>query len=176
MKYKLTPNKCWKHFCIITKHKLEVMKACFKAGLIWQGITHDLSKYLPSEFIEYAKYYNGKISPVDLAKKETGRCDSWLHHRGRNKHHYEYWIDNLDSGGTPLVMPNKYLVEMICDWIGAGKVYQKEVWTNSMPLNFWENKKKTAKIHPSTQHQIDKMLKYFARTGDYKLKYLLLIE
>ena len=122
------------HFKKITKHKIEVGKACFRAGIPLQGITHDLSKYTPSEFIEYAKYYGYDISPVDICKKEKGYCNSWMHHKGHNPHHYEYWIDNLDNGGTPLIMPYKYAVEMVCDYIGAGKVYNGDKYDCTSPL------------------------------------------
>lgn len=158
-------QKCRKHFCIITKHKYEVFKVCMKAGLYWQGITHDLSKYLPSEFIEYAKYYNGAISPVDKAKQEKGCCEAWLHHRGYNPHHYEWWIDNLDKGGIPLPMPYKYAMEMVCDYIGAGKAYNPKGWTVIEPWRYWEQKKKTAKIHPSTMKFFDYIFSLFALEG-----------
>ena len=47
--------KAWKHFKTITKHKFLVMRQCFKVGLYWQGLTHDLSKYSPTEFFVGAK-------------------------------------------------------------------------------------------------------------------------
>ena len=158
-------QKSIKHFFIITHHKIEVFKTCIHAGLFWQGIIHDLSKYSLSEFIEYAQYYNGEISPVDKAKQEKGYCLSWLHHRGRNPHHYEYWIDNLDNGGLPLIMPYKYAMEMVCDYIGAGKAYEKGKWTIQSPLNFWLNKKKTARIHPAMVLFFDHIFKWFAKDG-----------
>jgi len=158
-------QKSYKHLCIITKHKIEVCKTCFAAGLYWQGIVHDLSKYSLSEFIEYAQYYNGEISPVDKAKQEKGYCNAWMHHKGRNPHHYEYWIDNLDGGGVPLLMPYKYAMEMVCDYIGAGKVYNKEKWSIAEPLIYWENKKKTAKIHPKLVRFFDRIFFDFSQIG-----------
>lgn len=163
-------KKSIKHFCIITKHKIEVFKACIKAGLYWQAITHDLSKYTLAEFIEYAQYYNGDISPVDKAKQVKGYCNAWMHHRGHNPHHYEYWIDNLDNGGIPLIIPYKYAMEMICDYIGAGKVYNPSDWTIEEPMKYWNNKKKTAKIHPKLVEFFDCIFSEFSTIGYKALK------
>lgn len=156
------------HFKKITKHKIEVGKACFRAGIPLQGITHDLSKYTPSEFIEYAKYYGYDISPVDICKKEKGYCNSWMHHKGHNPHHYEYWIDNLDNGGTPLIIPYKYAVEMVCDYIGAGKVYNGDSYDCTSPLKYWQNKKKTAKLHPKMIRFFDRVFAAIAVHGEKK--------
>ena len=85
--------KAVKHFKTITKHRFLVMKYCFKAGLYWQGLTHDLSKYSPAEFRVGARYFQGDRSPNDIERREKGYSAAWLHHKGRNKHHLEYWID-----------------------------------------------------------------------------------
>lgn len=162
--------KSIKHFNIISKHKWEVFKECCRAGIPLQGILHDLSKYTPSEFIEYAKYYNGKRSPVDQAKEEKGYCNAWLHHKGHNPHHYEYWIDYLDDGGKPLIMPYKYAVEMVCDYIGAGKVYGSKTFNKNSPLEYWNNKKKTAKIHPSMMKFFDEIFADYSEFGESAIK------
>ena len=83
----------WKHFCTITRHKFLVMEGCFKVGLIKQGLLHDLSKYTPTEFIVGCKYYQGVMSPNNAERMDKGYSSAWLHHKGRNKHHLEYWID-----------------------------------------------------------------------------------
>lgn len=146
-------EKCWKHLKIINRHKIEVFKACWKAGLYRQAFTHDLSKYSPQEFFGYAKYYtDGKRSPVDEAKERTGRCDAWLRHRGRNKHHHVYWIDNLDEGGEPLIIPLKYAIEMVCDYIGAGKAYNSRKYSFADTYAYWLKKKETIKLHPVMMH------------------------
>ena len=166
-----TASKCYKHFKTITKHKLEVMKACFKAGLYWQGITHDLSKYSIAEFVASAKYFQGNSSPIDAEKVEKGYSYAWLHHRGRNPHHWEYWLDNFSKGTEPLKIPYKYAMEMICDWIGAGKVYNKTGWTRQEPRKFFEYKlsKGDLILHPSTQQFITGVLDMFALIGDEAL-------
>ena len=83
--------QAWKHFKTITKHKLLVMEGCFKVGLYWQGITHDLSKYSPTEFLVGARYFQGTRSPNAAEREAKGYSEAWMHHKGRNRHHYEYW-------------------------------------------------------------------------------------
>ena len=83
----------WKHFCTINHHKILVMRGCFQVGLIRQGLLHDLSKYSPTEFIVGCKYYQGNMSPNNAEREAVGYSSAWLHHKGRNKHHLEYWID-----------------------------------------------------------------------------------
>ena len=162
-----TVTKCYRHFKIITKHKIEVMKACFKAGLYWQGVMHDLSKYSFAEFVSSAKYFQGDGSPIDAEKAEKGYSFAWLHHRGRNLHHWEYWIDNLSKGGQPMKIPYKYCVEMICDWIGAGKVYNKEKWNQNETEKFFKLKlsKNELVLHPQIQQFLTVVLEAFSDIG-----------
>ena len=107
----------WKHFKTITHHKILVAKGCFKVGLYKQGLLHDMSKYSPTEFWVGAKYYQGTRSPNNAEREDIGYSSAWLHHKGRNKHHYEYWIDYsmqaLPGGMAPVPMPDKYIAEMI---------------------------------------------------------------
>ena len=112
-------KKAWLHFKKICKHKYYVGKYCWKIELYWQGIIHDLSKFSPIEFFESVKYYQGNRSPIDACKEKKGYSKGWQHHKGRNPHQYEYWVDNLDHGGEALIMPREYAFEMICDYIGA---------------------------------------------------------
>ena len=142
----------FKHFKKICKHKYYVGKYCWKVGLYWQGITHDLSKFSPIEFWESVKYYQGDRSPIDACKEDKGYSEAWLHHKGRNKHHYEYYQDNFDKGGEPLLMPYKYSVEMLCDYLGAGHAYWGKNFTYKGELAWWENKKS----NPLAMHPINK--------------------
>lgn len=103
-------NKLWGHFKTITTHKLAVTTLCFQCGLYKQGILHDLSKYSPVEFFAGVKYYQGNRSPIDKEKEVKGYSMGWLHHKGRNKHHWEYWLDNSPEGVTPLEIPIPYYV------------------------------------------------------------------
>ena len=144
----------WRHFKKICIHKYWVAKYCFKAGLYWQGLVHDLSKFSPAEFWESIHYYTGTSSPINECKKHNGYSMAWFHHRGRNYHHYEMWIDNFDHGGFAIEMPKKYAFEMICDYIGAAKSYLGKDFSWEKELNWWENKKQTAKIHEKTAELI----------------------
>ena len=106
--------KAWEHFKTITLHKRLVMEGCFKVGLYWQGIVHDLSKFSPTEFLVGARYWQGDRSPNNAEREKIGYSSSWLHHKGRNKHHYEYWIDyssrGIEGGMAPAPMPKRYIV------------------------------------------------------------------
>jgi len=112
------------HFKTVCRHKYYVAKECFKYGLYWRGIVHDLSKFTPVEFIESAKYYSGKSSPISASKKANGYSKAWLHHKGRNKHHWEYWTDFKNGVPFAATIPEKYLIEMCCDILGAAKSYE----------------------------------------------------
>jgi len=128
-------KKIWLHFKLITKHKWYVFKLSVKAGIPFRGIVHDLSKYSLEEFVESCKYYQGNRSPINVARKENGYSKAWLHHKGRNKHHEEYWYD-WNAKEKPII-PYKYVVEMLCDHIAASQVYKGKVWTKEDPLKYW---------------------------------------
>lgn len=161
MKIKVIIN----HLKTVLKHKYWVMIYCFKCGLIWRGIKHDLSKFSFVEFNESIKYYTGTKSPIDVCKQINGVSYAWQHHRGRNDHHYEYWIDNLDNGGVPVKMPYKCAVEMICDMTAASRVYSGENFEYKGLLRWYINKitNLKAKIHPHTKlfcfYVIDEMVR-----------------
>ena len=110
-------HKAWHHFCTITQHKLLVMQNCFRVGLYKQGLLHDLSKYSPAEFLTGVHYYQGDRSPNAAEREEKGYSTAWLHHKGRNKHHFEYWMDfsKTSQGIAGAKMPVNYLVEMVMD-------------------------------------------------------------
>ena len=100
------------------------MKGCFRVGLYRQGLAHDLSKYMPSEFWVGVKYYQGTQSPNNAERDVLGYSSAWLHHKGRNKHHYEYWLDygiHAGDGIVPVPMPKRYIVEMFIDRVAASK-------------------------------------------------------
>lgn len=136
-----------KHFTLITQHKWVVFKLCCKIGEPWRGIVHDLSKYSPAEFLESAKYYAGDHSPITEAKKDKGYSEAWLHHKGRNRHHMEYWVDHNAPEVTPII-PYKYAAEMICDKLAAGMIYQGKNWTKEYELAYWKKEKEKIEINP----------------------------
>jgi hypothetical protein len=65
-------NKFFDHLKTVTKHRREVRKLCFKCGLYWQGLTHDLSKYSPTEFWNGVKFYTGTKSHTAANEKNMG--------------------------------------------------------------------------------------------------------
>lgn len=162
--------KAWKHFKTITYHKWLVMKGCFKAGLIWQGITHDLSKYSPTEFFVGARYFQGDRSPNNAEREEKGYSSAWLHHKGRNRHHYEYWIDysahDVEGGLLPVSMPEKYIVEMLMDRIAASKVYLGEKYNDGSPLQYYRSGKTTPLMHEETRKKLELLLEMLAAKGE----------
>ena len=151
----------WRHYCTITKHRRLVRRHCFKIGLYWQGLTHDLSKYSPEEFWTGVRYYQGDRSPNAAEREDVGYSRAWLHHKGRNKHHYEYWIDISNQKEDGLVgnkMPVRYVAEMICDRIAACEVYKGKDYTSAAPLEYYEYTKKYITIHPRTRALLEKLL------------------
>ena len=158
----------WKHFCTITHHKLLVMQGCFKVGLIRQGLTHDLSKYSPIEFWNGAKYYQGDRSPNAAEREDKGYSEAWMHHKGRNRHHYEYWQDlNLETRRYgPVEMPRRYLVEMVMDRRAACMTYQGKNYKPSSPLEYFLRSKERLQMHPETKKQLEYILTMLANEGE----------
>lgn len=153
-----------KHFILITRHKWVVFKLCCKIGQPWRGILHDLSKYSPTEFGESIKYYKGDHSPIIEAKRENGYSKAWLHHKGRNKHHSEYWVDSSAPDSTP-IMPYKYAAEMICDKLAAGIIYEGEKWTKEYELGYWEKEKEKSEVNPKIKEFVTATLTEVAEKG-----------
>lgn len=150
----------------ILKHKFWVGAYCFKAGLYWQAIAHDLSKFSPTEFISSAEYFVKGQSPITIEKAEKGYSLAWLHHRGHNPHHYDYWIDKLDDGGTPLLMPYKYATELICDYLGACRVYESSSdFSYQKELDFWNQRKDKLKMHPAIKYYVSSMFERMVATN-----------
>ena len=168
MKYR---TKLWKHFKIVIAHKHYVFLAAIEAGIPFRGFMHDWSKFSLIEFFNSAKYYTGNRSPIDNEKDDKGYSYAWLHHRGRNPHHWEYWIDNLSSGGEALKIPIKYVKEMICDWIGAGKAYDFDNWNYDVPFKRFNNLYNSGKLklHLDTYKFLFHVLQEYS-LGRYKLK------
>lgn len=157
------------HFKTITTHKYWVMVYCFKFGLYWQGITHDLSKYSFTEFFDNIKYYEPGVSPIIVSKRIRGYSNAWMHHKGINKHHYEYWQDNFDEGGETLIMPYKYSLEMLCDFLAAGKTYMGKDFSYSAEYKWWLNRlKRPIAMHPVNKEFITEAL-FYINTKDGKI-------
>ena len=158
------------HFKTITQHRFLVMKYCFRCGLYWQGLIHDLSKYSPVEFWIGAKYYQGDHSPNDEERRDKGYSSAWLHHKGRNKHHLEYWIDygrvgdEVQMMGMP--MPEKYVVEMFCDRFAAARVYQGKNFQRERPYEYYMHGKDHTMIHPDAGALLEELLRRLKDDGE----------
>lgn len=159
----------WNHFKTITEHKLLVMENCFRVGLYRQGMLHDLSKYSPEEFWTGVSYYQGNRSPNAAEREAFGFSKAWLHHKGRNKHHFEYWIDfsvNKEEGLVGHEMPLNYVVEMVMDRIAACKVYKGKDYTDSSALEYYQRESRFIVIHPRTRALLERLLKMLAHKGE----------
>lgn len=162
-----------KHFNTIIKHKWIVLKYCFRAGLYWQGITHDLSKLSYTEFPVGAKYFQGDKSPNVAERRDKGYSIAWIHHKGRNKHHFEYWYDNNMDGFIPVDMPDRYLTEMLIDRIAACKTYNCADYTDGDPLKYYLRGYDTKIMHPHTKERLELLLHMLAEEGEAKtMKYI----
>ena len=162
--------KAWQHVKTITTHKLIVMAGCFKVGLYKQGLLHDLSKYSPEEFWTGVRYYQGDKSPNAAERMDKGYSEAWMHHKGRNKHHYEYWSDMSPKTWRyePVPMPRNYLVEMVMDRRAACIVYQGENYTSASALNYYLRSKERSLMHPQTQQELEYILTMLRDEGEEK--------
>jgi len=159
-----------KHFMTITKHKWWVFRFCIKAGIPWQGIMHDLSKYSPTEFIVGARYYQGVRSPNAAEREDIGYSTAWIHHKGRNRHHFEYWTDlNRQTGRYESVpMPRKYLAEMIMDRRAACMTYQGNAYTDASPYNYFASSHDRTLMHPKLDRELEYLLMMLRDEGERK--------
>ena len=165
--------KWLQHLKTITQHKIKVTWLCFRCHLFKQGLLHDLSKYSYIELKTGFKYYQGYRSPIDAEKEEKGYSLGWLHHTGRNKHHWEYWLDFGKDGIYPCQMPVNYVIEMFCDRVAASMIYQKEKYTDSSALDYYIQGRDKILIHPNTDALIFSLLTYLSKNGlDKTIEYI----
>lgn len=159
--------KFFRHLKTVCRHRRLVRRNCFKAGIYWQGLTHDLSKFSLKEFVPGVKYFQGTRSPQARERELFGYSAAWLHHKGRNKHHFEYWTDVNASGQTVCVeMPPRYFAEMICDRVAASKVYKGKDYTDSSPLEYFLSRKDNAAMHKNTAEKLEYFLTLLAEHGE----------
>ena len=154
------------HLHTVKKHRREVRKLCFKCGLYWQGLTHDLSKYSPVEFWNGVKFYTGKGSPHIGERATYGYSKAWLHHKGHNKHHAEYWQDIVGGKTEPIYVPTKYFMEMICDRIAASKTYLKDKYTDAAPLEYFLSHKDENRLSVDVAARLLSTLMYLKDYGE----------
>lgn len=156
------------HLRTINHHKFLVMRHCFRVGLYRQGLLHDLSKYSPAEFLTGAKFYQGNRSPNEEERRVLGYSAAWLHHKGRNKHHLEYWIDYLDGANSiaGMEMPVKYVVEMFCDRVAASKTYLRNQYRDDAPYQYYAQRSEHYPLHPNTRKLLERMLTILRDQGE----------
>lgn len=165
--------KAMQHLKTITRHKIKVGRLCFRIGLYKQGFLHDMSKYMPSELITGIRYYQGTRSPNAREREEKGYSCAWLHHKGRNKHHWEYWVDFTHDGLKPAPMPVCYILEMFCDRVGASMTYCGREYCDEFPWNYYQRGKDSYIMHPKTRQLLEHLLLYLKEHGlDETLSYI----
>lgn len=127
------------HLKTVIVHRHKVLIHCIKAGIVWRGLMHDLSKFSFTEFSQGVKYYQGTRSPNEMERETAGYSAAWLHHKGRNRHHFEYWTDyNTKTRKVePVRMPDVFIYEMFCDRVAASKTYNKNNYSDNMPLDYF---------------------------------------
>lgn len=170
-----TLNSAKNHFLVITRHRHQVMKNCFKAGIFFQGCFHDLSKYSPTEFLVGVSHFQGNRSPNEGEREDYGYSKAWMHHKGRNKHHFEYWTDYnpITKIVSPVEMPLNYVIEMFCDRVAACKIYMGDKYTDAAPLNYYNKGTARRNLHPKTKQILVKLLTILSQKGEAKtFKYI----
>ncbi len=168
-KEKITIKKATEHLCTISRHRFLVCKFCFAIGLYRQGLLHDLSKFSPSEFLVGARYYQGNRSPNNAEREDKGYSEAWLHHKGRNRHHYEYWFDYSTHSKNPITavkMPGRYVAEMFMDRVAASKIYNGDAYKDTDPLAYYESGNTARFLHPQTREVLEKLLHMLALEGE----------
>ena len=156
------------HFRTITRHRHAVIGHCRRAGIFWQGLRHDLSKYSPTEFWTGARYYQGTRSPNEGEREAYGYSLAWMHHKGRNRHHFEYWSDYNPKTRVvePVEMPIRYVIEMFCDRVAASKIYQGTRYRNDSALIYFLNAKAVRRVHPVTSDLLEHLLTVLSEQGE----------
>ena len=156
------------HLSTVLRHKMKVFTHCCKAGIPWRGIMHDMSKFSPTEFLPGVRFFLGTRSPNEAERAEYGFSRAWMHHKGRNRHHFEYWTDydRVTRLMTPVKMPLVFVKEMFCDRVAASKIYQAENYVPSHPLEYFRRGKANRAIHPETAELLEKWLIILAQEGE----------
>jgi len=158
------------HFKTITQHKAKVLTHCIRCGIPVRGLLHDLSKYSPAEFIPGMRFWQGSRSPNEQERERYGYSRAWMHHKGRNKHHFEYWTDvsTVTKRYEPVEMPLVYLKEMFCDRVAASKIYKGDAYTDDAALEYFLHSKARDKMHRHTAYILEKWLRMLAEEGEEK--------
>lgn len=161
-------KKFFGHLSTVLRHKWKVFVHCCKAGIPWRGIMHDMSKFSPTEFIPGVRFFLGTRSPNEAERARYGFSAAWVHHKGRNRHHFEYWTDyNPETKViSPVKMPVRFVKEMFCDRVAASKIYQGKNYSQMHPIKYFENGKARRMIHPETSDLLESWLVMLAEKGE----------
>ena len=161
-------ERFWGHLKTITRHRHKVIAHCAKAGILWQGLRHDLSKYGIMEFSEGVRFFDGTHSPTEDERKTYGYSLAWMHHKGRNRHHWEYWTDydTTKNCYVAMPMPRRFLAEMICDRLAASKIYKGKAYTDASPLEYLQHGKMHDSMHPETLRVLTEFLTQLRDEGE----------
>ena len=161
-------QRFWGHLRTITRHRHMVIRHCAKAGILLQGLGHDLSKYSPTEFLQGVRFFDGTHSPTEDERKTLGYSVAWMHHKGRNRHHWEYWTDYSmqERAYVAMPMPRRYLAEMLCDRVAASKIYNGERYTDAAPLDYLMHGKVRDSMHKETLALLTRFLTQLRDEGE----------
>jgi len=156
------------HLKTVLIHKHRVLINCIKAGIIWRGLMHDMSKFSSVEFFAGVKYYQGTRSPNEMERESAGYSAAWMHHKGRNRHHFEYWTDynTKTKRVEPVRMPDIFIYEMFCDRVAASKTYNKNNYSDTMPLEYFLKGKPNRIIEQKTSDKLEMLLRMLAEKGE----------
>lgn len=145
----------WKYFCYIVEHKKNVGIECLKANMFWHAITHDLSKFLPSEFIPYAKFFYAKDRSKNYKQSDESDLNfqkGWCFHQKRNKHHWNYWVSVTRKDEIIAIpMPKKYVRQMIADWDGMSRKF------GGSTIDYYNENKNKMILHEETVKIIERI-------------------
>lgn len=148
----------WTYLKWLLRHKWLVFKYCRESGIWWRGITHDLSKFRPSEWFPYVDYivrHDGLNPQKNVSYKVSHSfLLAFHHHCRRNDHHWQYWAF-FDSHGRPgnLEMALDSMEEMVADWRAMSEQKGDDVW-----LWYQRNRMKMS-LHPLTRQKLDQALR-----------------
>ena len=126
---------------------------------------------IPGGIQDWGKVLSGRSESQRCGEGRKGDSVAWLHHKGRNKHHFEYWIDFAPDKSAGLIgneMPLKYLVEMVMDRIAASKVYKGDAYTDACPWEYYARGQDYAVMHKKTRAQLEKLLLMLKDEGEEK--------
>lgn len=163
-------RRFFSHLHTVNSHRFLVLCHCARAGILWRGLCHDLSKYSPTEFLAGVRYFQGNRSPNEAEREEKGYSSAWMHHKGRNRHHFEYWSDYNPQTKCmePVPMPRKWIVEMLCDRMAASKIYMKKNYDDTKPLAYYKLGRDRRICHPETAKVLESLLTRLAEEGEKK--------